>query len=234
MGSLIKPEQTVWEKPDPQNQRDDIRFVSGQFNDIFQQLSQIFPGFRAAVKTQDDLNTMRQQWVLAMVEGGIRTRAQIDCGLTAARRANTDFLPSCGRFVSWCREHTRFAAGLPSDDDVMNEFQRYARDRHQHDTPEAFPWTHDVMYWVVLDVRHLMHQHNYTDAEVLRSIKSHMRKWERELEAGREIPKPVMQLADKRRPPAAADIIDPAGSAAFRQAGEALLARIRARHQGGN
>lgn len=232
MGNVIIHGQAVRGERGPQ--RDDIQFVSGEFNDIFRQLSQIFPAFRAAIRTQDDLNIMRQQWVLAMVEGGIRTRDQIDCGLSAARRANTDFLPSCGKFVSWCCESGRADAGLPSDDDVMAEFNRYARDRHQYAAPEAFPWTHDVMYWVVLDVRYLMHEHNYTDVEVLRSIKKHMRKWECELKAGKRIPMPVTQLEDKRRPPSAAEILDPTGAAGFQQTGAAFLARIRAKTAGGD
>lgn len=202
---------------------------------LFENLLRIFPAAQNTVlRTAEDVAAMKRQWILAFAENGITTVEQLRAGMRMARQQGNDFWPSCGKFIGWCRESARLAAGLPSDDDVMDEFQRYARERHQYATPEAFPWAHDVMYWVVLDVRHLMHQHNYTEAEVLRSIKSHMRKWERELEAGRGIPKPVMQLADKRRPPSAADLLDPTGSAAFRQAGDAFLARIRARQQGKN
>lgn len=202
---------------------------------LFDNLIRLFPAARHTVlATADDVSAMKRQWILGFAEGGITTVDQVRAGVRRARLEDSDFWPSCGKFIGWCRESVRADADLPSDEQVVAEFHRYARESYRYATPEDFPWTHDVMYWVVLDVRHLMHQHNYTDAEVLRSIKSHMRKWERELEAGREIPKPVMQLADKRRPPAAADIIDPAGSAAFRQAGEALLARIRARQQGTN
>jgi len=241
MGSLTNPGHAARKSSDRRSKYDDVRFVaeqvndndgmrfvSEQFNDIFRQLSQIFPGFRASIKTQDDLNTMRQQWVLAMVEGGIRTLDQIEKGLSAARNADTDFLPSCGRFVSWCNANNRAALGLPTDDEVMAEFKRYAREKYRFASPENFEWSHPVMYWVVLDVRRMMYQHNFTDVEVLRSIKKHMHKWERELKEGRRIPAPVKQLADKRRPPAAADILDPSGSAAFRESGKAFLERIRA------
>ncbi|WP_162287023.1 replication protein P [Pantoea stewartii] len=233
MASLTNPGKAAWKTHDPRSKHDDIRFVTEQFNDIFRQLSQIFPGFRASIKTQDDLNTMRQQWVLAMVEGGIRTREQIDRGLSAARTADTDFLPSCGRFVSWCNSNNRSALGLPTDDEVMAEFRRYAKEKYRFSSAEYFNWSHPVMYWVVLDVRRMMYQNNFTDSEVLRSIKKHMHKWERELKAGRRIPAPVKQLTDKRRPPAVADILDPSGSATFRASGKAFLARIRAQQHGG-
>ncbi|MCP1065395.1 hypothetical protein M5G07_06930 [Serratia symbiotica] len=72
-----------------------------------------------------------------------------------------------------------------------------------------------------------MHKYNYTKSEVSRSIKSHMRKWERELNAGRAIPKPMKQLADKRRPPAAADILDPDSLAGYEQVRKAFLAHLR-------
>lgn len=201
---------------------------------LFDNLIRLFPAAKHTVlATPEDVIAMKRQWILAFVEGEITTLEQVRAGVRVARQQENDFWPSCGKFISWCREGTRATVGLPSDEEVMAEFQRYARERARYSTPEEFPWTHDVMYWVVLDVRHLMYQHNYTEAEVLRSIKSHMRKWEREISAGKIIPRPVKQLADKRRPPSAADILDPAGTAAFRQSGAAFLARIRERQQGG-
>ncbi|CDG48938.1 replication protein P [Serratia symbiotica] len=195
---------------------------------LFENLLLIFPAAQNTVlKTADDVAAMKRQWILAFAENGIRHVDQLRAGMRMARHQESDFWPSCGKFISWCRESGRVAAGLPSDEDVMAEFQRYARNHDRYSTPETYPWTHDVMYWVVLDVRRLMHKYNYTEAEVSRSIKSHMRKWERELNAGRAIPKPMKQLADKRRPPAAADILDPDGIAGYEQVGKAFLAHLR-------
>lgn len=202
---------------------------------LFENLLRIFPAAQNTVlRTAEDVAAMKRQWILAFAENGITTVEQLRAGMRAARQQGSDFWPSCGKFIGWCRENVRQDAGLPSDEDVMAEFQRYARNHFDYPTPEEYPWTHDVMYWVIRDVRCLMYQNNYTEGEVLLSIKKHMRKWERELEAGREIPKPVIQLEDKRRPPSAADILDPTGSADFRRKGDAFLARIRARQQGKN
>lgn len=197
---------------------------------LFENLLRLFPAARHTVlSTPDDVVAMKRQWIMAFVENGITSVEQVRAGMRMARQQESDFWPSCGKFIGWCRDSQRTASGLPTDDDVMAEFRRYARDKHLYATPEEFPWRHCVMYWVVLDVRRLMYQHNYTEAEVLRSIRSHMRKWERDISAGMTVPEPIKQLADKRCPPAAFELLEPEAAEAARKKGAAFLARIRAR-----
>ncbi|EDV4827175.1 DNA replication protein [Salmonella enterica] len=201
---------------------------------LFDNLLRLFPAARhTALATPEDVAAMKRQWVLAFVDGGITTVDQVRTGVKMARIQGGDFWPSCSKFIKWCREADRAALGLPSDDDVMAEFHRYARERYQYATPEEFNWSHPVMYWLVLDVRRLMYERNYTSNEVLRSIQKHMREWEKKIRSGESVPFPKKQIADKRRPPSVADSIDPNGTADFRQKGAAALARIRERARAG-
>ncbi|HAF2131130.1 TPA: DNA replication protein [Salmonella enterica] len=201
---------------------------------LFDNLIRLFPAARNTIlATPEDVAAMKRQWILAFVDGGITTVDQVRAGVKMARTQGNDFWPSCSKFIAWCREADRAALGLPSDDDVMDEFQRYARDYYQYTSPEEFNWSHPVMYWVVLDVRHLMHEHNYTSNEVLRSIQKHMRVWEKKIRSGESIPSPMKQIADKRRPPSAADILDPNGTAGYLRKGAEMLARIRERVRAG-
>ncbi|EMY2015666.1 DNA replication protein [Salmonella enterica] len=201
---------------------------------LFDNLIRLFPAARNTIlATPEDVAAMKRQWILAFVDGGITTVEQVRAGVKMARTQGNDFWPSCSKFIAWCREVDRAALGLPSDDDVMDEFQRYARDYYQHTSPEEFNWSHPVMYWVVLDVRHLMHEHNYTSNEVQRSIQKHMRVWEKKIRSGESIPSPMKQIADQRRPPSVADSLDPNGTAGYRQKGAEMLARIRERVRAG-
>lgn len=177
-----------------------MAFISSQFNDLFSQLSQIFPGYRAAVRTQEDLNEMRRQWVLAMLEGGIRTREQIDFGLAVARQADSDFLPSCGRFVEWCKRGDAQRAGLPTEEQVYSEFLTYCKRRGGYDSAEDYPWKSDALYWLVTDLYRAMKNRNLTDGEVRQKAKALLVEMGKRLDRGEVIRKPVKRLAAPAHP----------------------------------
>ncbi|AKH89027.1 replication protein P [Edwardsiella tarda] len=193
---------------------------------LFENLLLLFPASRNTVfAAPDEVAAMKRQWITAFAEGGITTLEQVKAGVSMARQHGGDFWPSCGRFMEWCREGVRGAGGLPSDDEVLAEFHRYARDKARFASPEAFDWVHPVMYWVVLDVRQRMYRYNYTEAEVLRAIKAQMKQWAKDMAAGKVIPQPVVRIADCRRPKTAAEL---AGNAEhYQSVGLAALAAIR-------
>ena len=69
---------------------------------VFQQLAAIFPAWGVAWKTPEALNAAKKEWVKGFVENQILTTDQLRFGFRKARAANSDFLPSVGKFVKWC------------------------------------------------------------------------------------------------------------------------------------
>ena len=79
-------------------------FAKSVVNQVFTQLAVIFPAWKHNWKTDKDLNLAKLEWTKAFNENGIRTVDQIKCGFRKARSSDSDFLPSCGKFISWCND----------------------------------------------------------------------------------------------------------------------------------
>ena len=77
-------------------------FAKGVIDKVFDQLAVIFPAWKHAWPTQKELSAAKMEWTKAFTENGICTIEQIQYGFKKARQAETDFLPSCGKFISWC------------------------------------------------------------------------------------------------------------------------------------
>lgn len=162
---------------------------------LFSNLMQIFPAARqTALSSPDDVAAAKRQWILAFAENGITSIHQIKAGMRLARQQETDFWPSCGKFIGWCRAGAAESAGLPSVDEVVDEFNRYCAKRGDYQSSADYPWSAAVMYWIVTDVRRLMLQHNYGDSEVRKSIQHHLNTWAKRLAKGETIPAPSVTL----------------------------------------
>lgn len=83
-------------------------FAKNIINKVFKELSLILPAWQYAWKSDDSqnpdkiLNAAKQQWTKAFIENNICTLEQIKFGFAKARAYESDFVPSCGKFVSWC------------------------------------------------------------------------------------------------------------------------------------
>lgn len=198
---------------------------------LFTNLMQIFPAAKqTALSTPAEVAAAKRQWILAFAENGITSIEQVKAGMRMARQQESDFWPSCGKFIGWCKTGAAESAGLPSVDDVEAEFKRYNANRGRHARPEDFDWSAPVMYWIVIDVRHLMHQHNYTDGEIRKSIQLHLGRWAKRLAKGERIPQPAPQITHKEHIPAPSELMDKDGK--YQRKGEELLARLRSKREG--
>ncbi len=105
---------------------------------VFRQLSVIFPAWRVAWKGGNDQETAmnvslaKKEWTKSFFENGINTTEHIRYGLAKARKSESDFLPSCGKFVTWCK---------PSPDDLgIPSFET----AYRHATKST--WSHQIVY----------------------------------------------------------------------------------------
>lgn len=83
-------------------------------DDLFKQLAFVFPAWKYTWDTEEKIKGAKKEWVKAFFENDITTKEQIAHGLRKARKMDSDFLPSCGKFVSWCNP-TPEDMGYPSE-----------------------------------------------------------------------------------------------------------------------
>ncbi len=185
------------------------RQVASIFNDLFVQLQAAFPASMATIKEQSQLNEFRKQWMLAFLENGITTMEQVNAGMRQARKQDSPFIPSPGKFVSWCKDSkTVLGIGI---EDVMGEFHRYAKEKGLHPGgAERFPWRHPVLYWIVCDTRRAMYQRHLSEVETEKFAQKKLDEWSKKVSAGEQIPDPVLSLESKKEPMQAAQQHDDA------------------------
>lgn len=183
------------------NTSDNTEQAALVFNALFRQLRAAFPASMAHIKTQDDLNEFRRQWLLAFAENGITTIALVDAGMQIARQQETPWLPSPGQFVAWCREGSMRVAGMPTDDELVAMVHRYSRERGYLAAPENFPWEHPAHYWMVTKLYSDMRSRGWTDSELLAAARKELSAMCDRIRNGEIIPVPVPVLPHKPPPP---------------------------------
>ena len=95
-------------------------FAKGIINRVFDNLAIIFPGWQYNWKTQDQIDGAKREWTKAFIENNICTMEQISHGFSKARKSETDFLPSCGKFISWCTPSPE-DLGYPSEQKALEQ-----------------------------------------------------------------------------------------------------------------
>lgn len=164
------------------------------FNELFRQLKGAFPALMASIKTQEELNELRRQWVMAFAENGITTIDQVNAGMKIARQQETPFLPSPGQFVAWCRQGEISKYGLPDSDELHDMVMDYSARRGFFASPEAFPWPSNSAYLMVTKLYSEMRSENLTTPELRKHCLKELKAMSRRIESGEPIPAPVVQI----------------------------------------
>ena len=69
---------------------------------LFTALTGIFPAWSQAIKTSSHAMTAKREWYQALTDEQI-TPDEMTAGLRKARTTQSQWLPSCGEFIGWCR-----------------------------------------------------------------------------------------------------------------------------------
>jgi hypothetical protein len=123
----------------PEEQKQGNEYAASLVNSLFKSLQAAYPGWRAAFKDDEALRLAKLTWVKAFMENGINTPEQIQLGMTKARRDESDFFPSVGKFMKWCNP-TPKDIGLPSAEEAYKEAA------YKHKSPSKKPWSHPAVY----------------------------------------------------------------------------------------
>lgn len=111
---------------------------------ILWSLQTIFPAWRHNLPTQREIDAYKAQLVRGMLEQGVVNKAQVQMGITRARQESCDFMPSVGKFLSWCKP-TLEAYGLPDSKTAADEFIRGVRQ-------DGFVYSHPAVYWAGISI----------------------------------------------------------------------------------
>lgn len=109
-------------------------FAKNIIDKVFDQLSVIFPAWKHALPTEKDLSLAKMEWTKAFNENNINSLEQIKLGFKKARASESDFLPSCGRFISWCNP-TPEDLGYPSEQKALKECLTHRRNMKMFNPP---------------------------------------------------------------------------------------------------
>lgn len=71
-------------------------------NRILAELKGMKTAWRAAFKSQVEVDRYKEQLLKACVENKVNSVEMIERGLSEARKDESDFFPSIGKFIKWC------------------------------------------------------------------------------------------------------------------------------------
>ena len=171
--------------PDFYEEKPQLEQVALVINDVFGQLLAAFPA-ATANREQSEMDEIRRQWVLAFMENGITSMAQVDAGMRVARKQVRPFLPSPGQFVEWCKQ-SGGALGITVDQ-VIAEYWDWRNRSFEFSSSEQFPWSQPVMYHICTELRYRSTERQLTHSELTREAGVLLDIWDKRITEGKPVP----------------------------------------------
>lgn len=183
--------------PEQYTEREQTQQVAQIINGLFVQLAAAFPA-SLVNRSQEDVNEIRRQWVMAFKENGITSMEQVEAGMRMVRRQERPFLPSPGQFIKWCREG-HCVLGITAAD-VMAEYWKWRKLVFRYPSSELYPWPKPVYYHICLELRRRGTDGQLCQKELEREAADILYMWEKRVLAGKPIPPVRRALAAPEAP----------------------------------
>ncbi|XRP06755.1 replication protein P [Enterobacter cloacae] len=171
--------------PEQYTEREQTQQVAQIINGLFVQLAAAFPA-SLVNRSQEDVNEIRRQWVLAFKENGITTLEQVEAGMRMVRRQERPFLPSPGQFIRWCREG-HCVLGITTAD-IMAEYWKWRKLVFRYPSSEQYPWPKPVFYHICLKLRRRGTDGQLSLKELENAAGDILEMWEKRVLARKPIP----------------------------------------------
>ncbi|HAS1030673.1 TPA: phage replication protein [Enterobacter cloacae] len=171
--------------PEQYTEREQTQQVAQIINGLFVQLAAAFPA-SLVNRSQEDVNEIRRQWVLAFKENGITTLEQVEAGMRVVRRQERPFLPSPGQFIRWCREG-HCVLGITTAD-IMAEYWKWRKLVFRYPSSEQYPWPKPVFYHICLELRRRGTDGQLSLKELENAAGDILEMWEKRVLAMKPIP----------------------------------------------
>jgi hypothetical protein len=93
---------------------------------LFKSMLPHFPAWRQSVPTDEDLGRLKSAWAKAVVRHSrkVGKKLNIKAGLLACEESETDWMPSVGRFISWCEQSSDLNQFAQRALDLFNSGQK--------------------------------------------------------------------------------------------------------------
>jgi hypothetical protein len=85
---------------------------------VFKNIRAIKPAWKISFPDKETVMQAKAEWTKSFYENGINTIPHIEAGMVGARSDASNFWPSCGQFVSWCKPSFK-SAGWPEADKAI-------------------------------------------------------------------------------------------------------------------
>jgi hypothetical protein len=121
-------------------------------NYVLKELRSIFPAWRFAIKTQQELDGVKRQWTRSFIDNDLHDMRQVEFGIRKARLSGQDFFPSVGKFIQWCQPNAH-DLGLPNAHEAFKQLGDYRfEEKRRQMIPIVQTAFHQIGVW---DLSHL-------------------------------------------------------------------------------